>query len=130
MLSEQKLRVLIVDDNPAIVTLLGKFVTDLSFDAVRAIDPRDALELASLQEFHIAVIDCQMPGMEGIQLMKLLRHLHDDLEVILISGNYTEEDAAEAVLSGAYDLLRKPIDFARMSEVLYAIRDHVLRRME
>ena len=130
MSPEPKIRILIVDDDPSIVRLLGRFVGDLSFEAVPAIHPREALRLASQQEIHIALVDLHMPEMEGLELMELLQRLHDDMEVILMTGDYSIESAVEAIKSGAYDYLPKPINFRHLTQALNAIRDQVLRRIE
>lgn len=126
---EQKVRVLIVDDDPSVVKLLGRFVGDLSFEAVEALHPDNAIYLAAQQEIHIAIIDLHMPEMEGIELMNSLRRLNRDIQVILITGDYSTESLSTAIDSGAYDYIWKPIDFHRLTDSLNAVREQVLRRM-
>ena len=83
MLLDQNVRVLIVDDDPAIVRLVSRFVDEMSLEVVAASRPLEALRLAAEQPIHIAVIDLHMPEMEGIELMKSLHRVNDDMEVIL-----------------------------------------------
>jgi len=89
----------------------------------------DALRLALEQEIHIAVVDLHLPGMEGLELMQSLWWLNEEMEVILITGDYSVESAAEAMDHGAYDFLPKPIDFAHLRQDLNAIREQLLLRI-
>lgn len=130
MLLDQKVRVLIVDDDPSIVRLLGRFADDLSFETLEAIHPQEALALASREQVHIAVIDLHMPEMEGIELMKSLRRINRDIQVILITGDHSSQLVSDAIQNGAYDYLWKPIDFRRLGDSLNAVRQEVLRRTD
>jgi DNA-binding NtrC family response regulator len=128
MLLDQKVRVLIVDDDPSIVKLLGRFAEDLCFETLEAVRPTDALALASREQVDIAVIDLHMPEMEGIELMKSLRRINDEIQVILITGDHSSDSVSAAIENGAYDYIWKPIDFRQLSDSLKAVRDQVLRR--
>jgi DNA-binding NtrC family response regulator len=125
---DYKFRVLIVDDDPSVVKLLGHFVADLSFEPLGAVDPQDALNIAARQEIQIALIDLHMPDMSGTQLIKALRRLNSDTEFILITGDSSSATTADAIDNG-YDCIWKPIDFDRLEEALNTIRDHVQRRL-
>src|ERR1051326_7794143 len=126
---DQKIRVLIVDDDPSVVKLLGHFVADLSFEPLGAIDPQDALNIATRQEVQIALIDLHMPEMHGTHLIQALRRLNSETEVILITGDSSSAATADAIDNGAYDCIWKPIDFDRLEGALNSIRDHVHRRI-
>ena len=128
MLLDQNIRVLIVDDDPKIVRLLSRFVDEMSLEVVSATQPREALRLAAEQPIHIAVIDLHMPEMEGIELMKSLHRVNDDMEVILMTGDRSSDRFSEAIQNGAYDFIWKPIDFSHLGNSLTAARSHVLRR--
>lgn len=125
MLGEQKLRLLIVDDDPSIVKLLGRFAGELAFETLETVRPSEALAMASKQHVHVAVIDLHMPEMEGIELMKSLRQLNDQMQVILITGDRSTESVNAAIKNGAYDYLWKPIDFHHLSHALNAARHQV-----
>ncbi|MBI2816287.1 MAG: response regulator [Acidobacteria bacterium] len=126
MLGKQKLRLLIVDDDPSIVKLLGRFAGELAFETLEAVRPSDALALASKQQVHVAVVDLHMPEMEGIELMKSLRQLNDQMQVILITGDHSSESVNEAIKNGACDYLWKPIDFHHLSHALNAARHQIM----
>lgn len=130
MSGEQNVRILIVDDDPSIVKLLGRFARDLSFEAVEAVHPREALRMASEQEIHIAVLDLHMPEMGGWELMQSLLQFNDEMKVILVTGDYSAESAARAIKHGAYDCLWKPIALDHLGEVLLAAREQFLHRVD
>ena len=123
-----KIRVLIVDDDPLIVKMLARFVNELALESVEANGAREALRLATEEEVHIAVVDNHMPEMEGIDLINALRSLQPDLEVILITGDFSPQFLDQAIDHGAYDCLWKPVDFRQFQDSLRALRDRVLRR--
>ena len=129
MQEEQKVRVLIVDDDPSIVKLLARFVKDRAFRPVVADHADDALCLAALHEIPIAVIDLHMPEMEGIELMESLRRVSPEIEVILVTGDYSADSVTDALTHGAYDCLRKPLDFRHLSDCLNTLRDLALGRI-
>src|SRR5690242_17302180 len=129
MEQEPKVRLLVVDDDPAVVRLVGRFAGDLSFETLEAIHPAEALRLASQQHIDVAVVDFHMPEMQGVDLMRSLQDLNRNMEVILMTGDYSLQSATESIESGAYDYLPKPLDFRHLGQDLHAIRRRVLRRL-
>ena len=128
MCLEQKIRVLIVDDDPSIVSSLGHLANSLQFEALETIDPQNALVLASQQQVDVAVIDLHMPEMDGIELMRLLRRINGEIQVILITGDPSAGAVSKAIQAGACDYLRKPLRSRDLSDSLTALRQRVLRR--
>jgi DNA-binding response OmpR family regulator len=122
MLQEEKMRLLIVDDDPSVVKLLGRFAGELAFETLETVRPSDALAIAANQQVHLAVVDLHMPEMEGIELMKSLRQLNGQMQVILITGDRTAESMHAALDNGACDCIWKPIDFHLLSHALDAAR--------
>jgi len=101
-----KRALLIVDDNPDQVNLLAQWFTRDGWCVVGVGHPRQALQAASLQQFHVALLDLSLPEMDGIQLMQRLMRNQEVLQVILLSGY--EYPASEAKAAGAYACLTKP----------------------
>ena len=75
-----------------------------------------------------ALVDLQMPGIGGIDVLRALRAADPDCQVILMTGNATLDTAIEAVKAGALDYLTKPFDFERLRGLLVTVREGIRRR--
>lgn len=69
-----------------------------------------------------------MPGLSGIDVLRAIRTVDPDCQVILMTGNATVDTAIEAVKSGALDYLSKPLDFERLRELPVTVRERIKRR--
>lgn len=104
-----KVSILIVDDDDAVcealsdvVELRGGYSTDTAGTA------REALDKAREQFFNVALLDMTLPDMEGMELLRQLKELHQATEVIILTGHTSVEMAEEAVREGAFAYLVKP----------------------
>ena len=106
------LGVLLVDDEPSMLSELAEAAEDMGFTAYTAPAGDVALELLrSHQDIGVVVSDIRMPGLDGLTLTKraLAGRLESQaLEIILITGHATLSDAIDALRSGAFDFVRKP----------------------
>ncbi|MDX1947930.1 MAG: sigma-54 dependent transcriptional regulator [Pirellulaceae bacterium] len=108
MTKPQEIDLLVVDDDAELrETLVRRF--ELSGFAVRgAASSEEALDLAQRRHFDVAVLDMMLPGISGLELLKKLKELYPESEVILLTGQGTIETAVEAMQSGAFHYLTKP----------------------
>jgi DNA-binding NtrC family response regulator len=106
--------VLIVDDDPLVCESLKEMLVLDGFRADGVLDGQTAL--AKIQEDHYEVIlsDIQMPGINGIELLKELKGRSPDTMIIFITGHGHIAGAVEAIKLGAYDYITKPIDDLRL----------------
>jgi len=111
-------RVLVVDDEPTLLTMLGRMLTAWGYAAVTARDGQEALRLLATERFDAVVSDITMPGMDGLEMLAAVRSHDMDLPVILITGYPSLETAMRAIEHGAFQYLRKPVKFAELREVL------------
>jgi DNA-binding NtrC family response regulator len=123
--SAEKVRVLIVDDDPQIVKLLGGVAHDTGFEPVEVFNPCDALNVAAACEVQIAIIDLHMPGLDGMEVMRALHIANEQMPVILITGDYSAKAFAEAIDTGAYELLWKPLDLRQLTDTLHSARQQI-----
>lgn len=100
--------ILIVDDDPSMLSLCGDLLEEAGYGTRKASGSREALLELSQKPFHIVLSDIQMPGMDGVELLKEVRRTRPDTEVILMTAHAGMSTAIEAVRSGAYDYLTKP----------------------
>lgn len=118
--------VLIVDDEPIMVRAL-RGVLGREFDTVdSAGTAEEGLERLSEGSFDLVLLDLHMPGMGGLEGLRLIKEHHPDTEVIVITGQGTIDDAVECMKRGAFDLLTKPFD--SLDLVVLAARRAVERR--
>lgn len=109
---------LIVDDDPLVCNSLKEMLHLEGFRVDTARNGKQAL--ARLQEEHFRVIlsDIQMPGLNGLELLRELKGRSPDTPVIFITGHGHIDGAVEAIKLGAYDYLTKPIDDLRLQLTL------------
>ncbi len=103
-----KRRVLVVDDDAAILQVLEMRLAAMSFEVTALPDPRRALDAAAAQRFDLALVDLRMEAMDGVELMEALHARQRRLPVLIMTAHGTIENAVEAVRRGAFDYLTKP----------------------
>jgi CheY-like chemotaxis protein len=80
-------RLLVVDDDPQVRTVVAEFAQDLGYHVIQASNGNEALALLECNpDLHMMITDIRMPGMSGIELADVATQCRRDLEVILISG--------------------------------------------
>ena len=118
-------RILVVDDELVIRSLLVDILTEEGFDVEAAADAREALGmLADPGGFVILFTDIMMPEMNGIELIREARKDYPDLIPIIMTGFATLETARAAVKEGAYDYVLKPFS---LSEIKLAVTNAIER---
>src|SRR3989449_6403309 len=101
-------KVLVVDDDAAILEVLTMRLAAMGFDVTPVGEPRRALEAATVQRFDLALIDLRMGPMDGVQLMEALHAQQRRLPVLIMTAHGTIDNAVQAVRRGAFDYLTKP----------------------
>jgi signal transduction histidine kinase len=110
-------RVLLVDDNAALVDNLRETLEEVGYSVAAAGTVADAVGAAS-PGFDVALIDLKLPDGDGAELTARLRVDHPDAAVVMLTGNATVETAAAAVRAGAFAYLVKP---ARTPDLLLTV---------
>ncbi len=112
-------RVLLVDDEEEFVSVLAERLELRDLEVDTAGTGEVAVEKAEKKAFDAILLDMAMPGMNGIDTLKALLEVNPDLQVILLTGRATMEQAVEAMKLGALDILEKP-----------AVLENVVSRIE
>jgi diguanylate cyclase (GGDEF)-like protein len=100
-------KILLADDEPQILALLSEFLESRGY-AVRAVaDGREALKAVQEEEFHLALLDLDLPGFSGLELLSGIKGQAPHTEVILFTGHAGLDSAIQALRLGAYDYLLK-----------------------
>ncbi len=101
-------RILIVDDDPAITSLLASFLGFQGYLCETATNGKVALEVASHYHFDVVMTDILMPEMDGITLTKTLLRQFPNLLIMVMSGRCDETSMESAVAAGGHDFIKKP----------------------
>ncbi len=103
-------KVLLVDDEVDFVDVLADRLEARELEVFKANSGAAALAMAQERTFDAIVLDMAMPGMNGVETLERLLEINPDLQVILLTGRATLEQAAAAIRTGALDLLEKPAE--------------------
>jgi CheY-like chemotaxis protein len=79
---------------------------------------REALDLIEKRPIHVAVLDAQMPQLGGLQVIRLMRELHNAPPAILLANDLTSHLLREALMSHVFSVLSKPVDFNVLLDTL------------
>src|SRR5512139_1381007 len=109
-------RVLVVDDEPMIVSLLSTILRENVWDVTEARSGTDGSDQLDRARFDVILTDLVMSGDRGIDLLRAAKEIHPDVEVILMTGYATADTAIEAMRGGAFHYLVKPL---RLEEMLH-----------
>jgi DNA-binding NtrC family response regulator len=115
---ENVIKLLIVDDETRFLKAIAQRLTKRGFDVRTATNGPDAVSLAKKEKFDIALLDLKMPGMDGGQLLRILKQEHEFLEAIILTGHGSLESAVELTKVGAFGYLPKPYELEKLIEVL------------
>lgn len=102
--------VLVVDDEETIVTVIRDVLTQAGYSTLSALSAEEALEVYSVNPVDVVLTDIRMGGMDGFELMRHLKLLDKDLNIIVMTGFDSYETVLQALQSGAYDYMQKPLD--------------------
>jgi EAL domain-containing protein (putative c-di-GMP-specific phosphodiesterase class I) len=108
--SKSRGRILIADDEPMLLRGFDRVLTRAGYEVVTVTDGLKAAELLGQTDFDAIVSDISMPGMSGIQLLRVARERDLDVPVLLVTGAPAVETAVEALEYGAFQYLTKPVD--------------------
>jgi DNA-binding NtrC family response regulator len=103
-------RILIVDDDPGQRSLLESFLRGQGFETVTAASGEKALETLRAGDFSMMISDVRMPGLSGLETMRLARQEHAVLPILLVTAYADIREAVGAMRDGALNYLAKPID--------------------
>jgi two-component system NtrC family sensor kinase len=102
-------KLLLIDDEPDILRVLSMSLKADGYDVVSAQNGPEGIAAFEKEKPDIVITDIKMPGMDGIEVLKKIKDLNTDTEVIIITGHGDIENAIEALKHGASDFINKPI---------------------
>ena len=112
----EKGRLLLVDDERALLEVWSEILGDAGWTVETAGDGAAALEILTRSSFDAILTDIDMPGLNGLQLLRAIRARDLDVPVVLMTGNPRTETAIQAVEQGALRYLVKPVAATTLME--------------
>ena len=116
-------KILIVDDEPNLLTLMDRTLTEEGYQVTKAGKSGEALTSMENETFDVVITDLAMPDIDRIELMQRVRKIYPELPIIIMTGVGTIERAVEAMKKGAYDFITKPFELEK-------IRSSIKRALE
>jgi len=112
-----KISVLLVDDDDSLREVLADELRRSGFQATAVRDAESALQTIENRAFDVAIVDLTLPGMPGEELIREFRERSSPMEVIVLTGHATVENAVRTLKDGAYDFLTKPCNLDELEAV-------------
>jgi DNA-binding NtrC family response regulator len=114
------LKVLVVDDEADVRDLLAEYFTEIGYDVTTAADGAQAVDdiTSNPTKYGLVISDLQMPGVDGLGVLKAARSVNPSLAVIIVTGYASVDSAVRAVRMGAYDYLTKPFTLGQIEVIV------------
>jgi two-component system nitrogen regulation response regulator NtrX len=106
--------ILIVDDEESICQSLGGVLADDGYEVLTAGSGEEALKIVEEEMLSLVLLDIWLPGIDGIETLKIIKSGHPQLRVVMMSGHGTIETAVKATKLGAFDFIEKPLSLEKV----------------
>lgn len=113
-----KRRILVVDDDPSDLDVIAESLERVGHEVVRAESGGKALKLIESENFNLIITDLKLPDMDGMEILRRAKNEIPHVQVIVLTGYGTIEGAVEAMRSGAFHFLQKPVDIVILRETV------------
>ena len=117
-----KIKVLVVDDDRRMVKTICDILKVKGYETAEAYTGEEAVEKVKAGKPDCVLMDVRMPGINGVEALKMIKGISPELPVVLMSAYATEELATESKVQGAYAVLTKPIDIEMVLSFLSLLR--------
>jgi len=116
------LRVLVIDDDPAVRELLHDILLGEGYRVETADCGEAAVRLFREDPFKLVVLDIRMPGMSGLEVLRQLKRTDPSVFVVMITGYPVDRTAGEAMREGAQAIFHKPLNFPAFLPFLLSLQ--------
>jgi two-component system NtrC family response regulator len=121
---EDSFSILVVDDEPPQLELIGGFLKKQGFEVALAESGKVALQRFRQETFDLVLTDMRMPNLSGLDLVKAVRAVNPETAVIIMTAYGSIETAVDAIKAGATDYLTKPLNLDELLHRIENVREH------
>ncbi|HEY6572674.1 MAG TPA: ATP-binding protein, partial [Candidatus Eisenbacteria bacterium] len=126
---ERKARILVVDDEDQVVQIFRDLLTQQGYEVVSCDNGDDAITTVTTGRFDLVLTDINLPGVDGLEVVRAAKAADKDTVVILITGYASTTTAIDALRQGAYDYITKPFDLWETAKAIErGIESRILAR--
>ncbi|MDI6791293.1 MAG: sigma-54 dependent transcriptional regulator [bacterium] len=125
-----KERIIVVDDNNDERELLAEILSTEGYNVIPLNDGEKALQKLKELPVNIVITDLKMPGLDGLQLLSIIKESYPNVDVILVSGYGTIGDAVEAMKYGAFEYVTKPIRINELKIIVKKVMEQQMLKEE
>lgn len=122
------IRVLIVDDEGQFVDAVVERLQLRGFAADGATSGHDAMELLQHKPYDVVLLDVKMPGWGGLEIIGEIKEKRPTLQVVLLTGHGSSQDAQEGMRLGAFEYLMKPVEIDALVRIIRAASESSTNR--
>jgi len=126
----QNTKILLIDDEVDIVRVLSMSLKVDGYDVVTAYSGEEGLDVFTKESPDVILTDIKMPGMDGLEVLRKIKELNPEVEVIIITGHGDIDSAIEALQNGASDFINKPIRDEALSIALNRAKEKLDMRQK
>ena len=123
-------KILVVDDDPGHLTTLQTIIRSWGYEVQTADDGTGAVERVKSGPVDLILMDVRMAEMNGLEALRQIKAYNPAIPVIIMTAYSSVESAVEALKTGAYDYLIKPLDFEVLKLTLERAREHAGLKVE
>jgi len=116
--------ILVVDDEMNVIESFKHILED-NYRVLTATNGEEALEKVEKENLDVVLLDIKMPGMDGIEILRRIKEMNENVDIIMVTAVQTTKTAIEAMKLGAYDYITKPFD---VDEVIVSINKALEKR--
>ena len=127
---EMPSKVLLVDDEREFIQTVSERLMMRDMGSAVAYDGESALKLIKEDEPEVIIVDLKMPGIDGFDVLRKVKAMHPQIEVIILTGHGSEEDRQLCMDLGAFAYLQKPVDINMLSETIQQANEKVRKKKD
>jgi YesN/AraC family two-component response regulator len=123
-------KILLVDDEKDVRDVLHLSLSDMGYDVFEAENGDEALRIFKKTNPSIVLTDIKMPGMDGIELLRKIKHHNPEAEVVMITGHGAMDLAIMSLKYDAADFITKPINVDALEVALGKVREKIIMKQK